>query len=200
MSRRALVVVFAAGYALAAAGCSSEPKVELASAETALSQAAAAEAGTYAAQEFEQATSLLEEARVALQAENEKFALFRDFDPVAERLSQARHRAESAVQSATMEKDRIRGETARALMDAEAALATAQAALDSAPKGKGTQADLEALNADLGVVRSALENAKQAMNAGKYFEAGSRISAAKTQANAISSQVEQAVAKRSRRS
>jgi hypothetical protein len=183
---------------LATAACSSEPTAELNAAQAALDQAKTAEADVYAPQQYQQLQAALGEIQAGIKAENEKFALFRDYDPLKQRAVEFRQTADATVQAAQAEKDRVRQEVEQALAEAESALTAAREALAKAPKGKGTKADLDALTADLDAVASALTTARQSVESGKYLEAKSQIESAKAQADSVAAEVAQALTRRGR--
>lgn len=200
MYRRVAGLLILAGLTLGLAACSSEPTAEVSSAEQAKNQAAAAEADKYVPDQFQKAQSTLDQAQAALKEENNKFSMFRDYDPIRTQLSQATQEFNDAAQAAQTKKDEVQQQNEQDLADAEQALASAQSALEKAPKGKGTQADLEAMRADLDAASTALDNARQQQQAGNYLEAQSQIQTAKAKAQSVSSQVEEAMqARRGRR-
>lgn len=188
------------GLTLGLAACASEPTAEVSAAEQAKNQAAAAEAETYVPDQYQKAQATLDQAQTALNAENDKFSMFRDYDPIKTQLSQATQEFNDAAQAAQTKKEEVRTQNEQDLADAEQAVAAAQSALEKAPKGKGTQADLEAMKADLDAASTALDNARQQMQSGNYLEAQSQIQSAKAKADSVSSQVEEAIkARRGRR-
>lgn len=199
MRKREFVLLAVAFLTLAGLGaCSSEPAEELAAARAAIDEARAAEAETYAPEQMDEMTQKLRDAEAAVQAENEKFALFRDYEAANSALAEVREGAQEAVQTANTEKERVRQEAEQALVEAEAALNSAQTALENAPRGKGTRADIAALNADLEAVRSALESARQAIQAGQYMQAKNQITSAKSQAESVENEIEQALSRSGR--
>ena len=200
MFRRITFSIVLASLAFLFASCSSEPTQEAAAAKSAMDQAVAAEAETYASADYQSAKETLDEAQAAIKAENEKFSLFRDYEPTVAKLNQAKAQFAAAAETAKTEKEKVRQETEQALAEAEQALTSAREMLAKAPKGKGTKADLAALAADLDAVSTALDSARQSITSGKYMEAKTKISSAKSQAESITSEVEQAIAKKGRRS
>ncbi len=199
MYRRLAGLILLTGLTLGLAACSSEPTAEISAAEQAKNQAAATDADKYVPDEFQKAQSTLDQAQTALQAENDKFSMFRDYDPIRTQLSQATQEFNDAGQAAQTKKEEVQQQDEQDLADAEQALASAQSALEKAPKGKGTQADLEAMSADLDAAGTALDNARQQMQAGNYLESQSQIQTAKRKADSVSSQVEEAIKARSGR-
>jgi len=200
MFRRVTFLIVFASVAFLFASCSSEPTQDVAATKSAMDQAVAAEAETYAPTDFQTAKETYDEAQAAIKAENDKFSPFRDYEPIVAKLNQAKTEFAAAAESAKVEKERVRQEAEQALADAEQALTSAREMLAKAPKGKGTKADLAALTADLDAVSTALDSARESISAGNYMEAKTKIASAKSQAESITSEVEQAMtAKRGRR-
>lgn len=196
MFRRLTFLIVLASVALLFASCSSEPTPDIASAKSAMDQAVTAEAETYAPADFQAAKETYDEAQAAIKAENDKFSVFRDYQPIVAKLNQAKTEFVAAAESAKAEKERVHQEAQQALADAEQALSSARDMLGKAPRGKGTKADLAALAADLDAVSSALGSARELISAGKYMEAKTKIASAKSQAESVTSEVEQAMAAR----
>ena len=198
MYRRVAGLFILATFAFVLAGCASEPTAEVSAAEQAKNQASAAEAEKYAPDDFQKAQTTLDEAQTALKAENDKYAMFRDYAPVKTKLAQATQEFDAAAQAAQTKKEEVRQQAEQGLTEAEQALASAQTALEKAPKGKGTRADLEAMKADLEAASQGLDSAREQLKAGNYLEAQSQIEAAKTKADSVSSQVAEAIKARRR--
>lgn len=183
---------------LGAGACASEPTEEMTAAQAAYDQAVQAEAETYAPDQFAQAKQLLEEAKAAVEAEKERFALVRDFDAAKEKLAQAKADLEAAASAAQQAKEQVRQEAEEGLAAAEQALQEARDLLAKAPRGKGSQADLEAMQADLTAAEEALASARQALEAGKYMDARAQVNGAREKIDAVKQQVEAAIATRRR--
>ena len=200
MYRRGAGLFLLAGSILVLAGCASAPTEELNTAQQAKDEASSAQAEKYVPDEFQKAQSTLDQAQTAMNAETNKFSAFRNYDAVKTQLAQATQEFKTAAQDAQTKKDEVQKQDQQDLADAEQALATAQSALEKAPKGKGTQADLEAMKADLDAASSSLDQARQHMQSGDYLEAQTEIQAAKSKADSVNSQIEEAIkARRGRR-
>lgn len=178
--------------------CSSKPEAELAGAEAAVSQAKAAEAETYAPDAYREVVQLMNEAKIEIETQSNKFALTRDFESAKQKLIRTQEMAVNCLKSAQETKEMVRIQTEQALLEAEQALTQAQAAFETAPTGKGTKADLEMIQADLQAAQTALEEARTIMNSGRYYEANPKLTAVKNHADAISTEIEQAKSRRTR--
>lgn len=126
--------------------CQEPPTAQLTIAEQALASADQADAATYASAELTAASDALATAKSAVEAQNEKFAPFRDYEEATRQITEAQTKADHAKMAAIAGKEEARTE-------AEASLAAAEAAVDEAealvaeltactPYPKGFAADL----------------------------------------------------------
>ncbi len=184
------------GALLLMAGCASKPDQAVTSAQQQQTQARAAEADVYAADLYKKGQEALDAAQAEIQAQDAKFALSRDYSKAEALLNEAATTMEQAASAAATNKEAARAQAEAALTQAEEALASAEKALQTAPRGKDTRADLEAMNSDLAAAKAALGEARQAFQASNYADANSKLDAVIATAQEISSDVEEAKAKR----
>lgn len=192
----ALVV---SGLVVFAAGCAQRPELELNAAQEAVKNAVSAEAGVYAPDELKAAEDLMSSAAAELSAQDEAFALSRDFDQAKKLLADAEAKGTAAAEAARANKEQVKLECEELKLAAEAAIATATEMLAKAPKGKGTKADIEALQGDLSGLGTALTAASASYDAGQYMTARDELRSVVTKAEAISAEIETAILKRGSR-
>jgi hypothetical protein len=149
-----------AAFALA---CSEPPQKELHQAEGALDAARAAGAETFAADEYREARSLLDQAQQAVAQRDYRLALRHAID--------ARDRAEEAAGAAADRKAEARGQAERALVAAEGAVRDAQRRLDAARAARMRSRDLAPLVSAIADAEAALQKAREAMKREAYLEA-----------------------------
>ncbi len=146
---------------LLAAGCSKQPEMEIAKANTAAGEAIAAEAAVYAPE----ALQGLEESQKALQRELEvqekKFALFRNYDEAKIVAESVRLKAEKVRDTAVEKKTQAQQETAALIESTRSLLTEVQTMLASAPTGKGTALDIQVMKADLVTMESDITEASK---------------------------------------
>lgn len=183
----------------ALAGCAKAPDAELQAAQSALDAAKAAGAETYAPESLSRAEDTLAQAQAEIDAQNDKFALFRSYQRATELLAQAKTEAEQAQADAEAGKEQARREAQGALEQARTALDSATAALETAPRGKGAGADIEAMRADLEALTQSLAEAEAAFAAEDYLNAKSKAEEVQQQAAAIEADIAQAKARTGRR-
>jgi hypothetical protein len=178
---------------LLAGGCAKPPEQETVRAESALEGARGAEAEKYAAQEFRGAEAALREAKQEIEAQNERFALMRDYEEGTKKLAAAEEKANAAKTAAVANKASAKQEAEDRVRQAREAVTAAETALASAPRGKGTKADIEALTADLDEVKAQLGELDTKLASEDYFGARDRADSLITAANSVSTEIQAAI-------
>lgn len=179
--------------ALALTGCAKVPQQEVDSAHAALETAQSADAAAYAAESLSKAEASMQQAEAEIAAQDEK--LFKSYDKAGELLAQAKTDAEKAAADAAAGKQAAMDAAGTAIADATFAVDAAAQAVATAPASKDKKADVEAMNADLDTLRGLLSEAQGAYDAGDYNTARERAEQVKTEADAISADVQQAQGK-----
>jgi hypothetical protein len=176
-------------------GCGKVPEEVKQATDQARSDAMSVEADKYAPEAFAKAQATYEQATAEEDAQNQKFALIRNYNKETELLNQSKAEFEQAKQDAAAGKERTRTEAEQMVSEARAALDSAEATLAKAPMSKDTRADVEAMKSDVVSYRQALTDAETAMNTGDYISAKSKAEAVKTKAAEIEADVQGAIAK-----
>jgi len=192
----ALAVVFA--------GCAKPPDTEMKDAQAALDDARTnAQADKWAASEFAAAKSKLDEANAEVDAQNQRFALMRNYDKAKELFAQAKTDSDRAKQAAAANKETAKNEANNKVQEATTALTAARDALTKAPVTKDTKADIQLFTSDLDGLDQSLGDVRNMIASEDYTGASSKASAIMAQANDIATKLteatEKAAAKRGRR-
>lgn len=180
-------------------GCQESPQQELEEAQQVIEQARQAGAGT---QFLGQAEDTVKKAQEAIHAQEEQWALLRDYNSAKELLNQAK---KEALQAKT---DAIQAQTAAPVVDDKekseglAATAEAQSALDeaknllaTAPTGKDTTAAFLAMEGNLQSAESILDEISRQDDQQDYQKIKAQAQRAKELAVQVSQQVQQALSK-----
>ncbi len=194
MSR--IAVVLSILLVLVFTGCSKVPEIEMQATQTALDAARSAEAELYAPEAYQTAVDTLNAAMAAKQEQDSKFKLFRSYGDTKDLLIRAKVLADQAASKAAVEKERIIREVTDLIASAQMAVDNANAALAGAPVGKGSRAEIELMKSDLGFAATALGEARADFDAGMYEAARTRAQAAIDKANAVSGEIEAAIARK----
>jgi hypothetical protein len=197
MFMRVASILLALAVAVMVSGCGKAPQDEMNVTEDALSNAQAAEAQAYAPASYQQALDSLNAAKVEIQNQDSKFALFRGYGRSEELLAASKSLAEKAVADAQAAKEQVRLEDSVLMIRVDSLFTAARAALRAAPTGKGTKADIELIKSDLASVQQTYATVAADYNAGKYLVVKSKLEAASTQLNRIIAEIAAARAKAS---
>jgi hypothetical protein len=196
---RQISVALAGGALLALAACAQPPQQAIDGANQALEKARTAGAEEYAPEAWQLAQDSLKSATTEVQAQNDKFALFRSYDQASQLLDKAVKAADAAASEAGSARDEAKKRAEVAIQEAQAAVQAAQEALTKAPKGKGTEADLMAMKGELETMTASLAKAQESFAAGKYLAVESSAHSVTEQANAIATDIAQAQSKSKKR-
>lgn len=157
-----LRLLAAASLAAIALACSEPPNKELHQAQGALDAARAAGAETFAAAEYRDARSALDQAQQAVTQRDYRLALRYALD--------ARERATEAARAAGNHKAEARGRAERAMAVAETALRDAEARLKTPALAKVRARDLAPARNAIADLRDALQKARAAMDKEAYLD------------------------------
>ena len=197
MLTRVSSILVALAIVLLVAGCAKAPQEELKTSEDALANAQLAEAQDYAPASYQQAMDSLNAAKVEIQAQDSKFALFRGYGRAKELLAASARLGDKAVTDAQAAKEKVRLEDSTLIAQIDGLMVTAKDALAKAPKGKGTKADLDLIASDLASVEAGQAAAVADFNAGKFLVAKTKLESTVAGLNRIISDIEAAKAKAS---
>ncbi len=179
---------------LGLAACEDPPEPAIQSARAALTSAETAGADEYATQSLAAAEAAQQALDAELTVQEEKFAMFRDYEEATRLATEAQAAAERAAADAEAGKQQVRRETEALIAQARAIIDEASTMLASAPRGKGSEVDLAVLQADIAGAGALLPEVEQSLAAGRYLEAKSRAESALATAQGVKDQVLAAIA------
>jgi len=192
-------LLFATGLlvvALVFAGCAKPPEMEMNAAKTALDDARnSVQADKWAPTEYQQAKSTYDAATAAVEEQNQKFALTRNYDKAKESFEQAKTESESAKQAAVANKEAAKNQANTKLQEASAAIDAAREALKAAPVTKDTRADIQLFTADIDGLDQSLGEVRSMISSEDYMGASSKADAITQQANDMATKLTEATQK-----
>lgn len=188
---RLMILLFVAAVVLA--GCAKPPQVEIDAAKAALETAKAAGAGDYASASLNAADDLLNQLNAELKAQEDKFALFRNYDKAKELSASAKAAFEKAAADAEAAKEAVRAETVSLLESAKTSLTEVTDMIAKAPRGKGSAADLTMLKADVDAAGATFAEIEAALAEGRFLDAQAKARAANDTIARVRSEIEQAM-------
>ncbi len=176
-----------------AVGCSKPPEAEMKDAQMSLDDARnSANADVWAPNEFQSARSSLDSANAEVKAQDERFALMRNYDKAKEMYAQAKTDAEKAKRAAATNKEAAKVEAEQKLQEATAAIESARDALTKAPRTKGTRADIALFTTDLDGLDQSLEEVRRLIANEDYRGATSKATAVSQEASEMATRLSEA--------
>jgi hypothetical protein len=136
------------------ASCAKAPQAEIDAANAAIEAAKTAGADRYVPESFNAASEALKSAVTAVEEQNSKFALFRNYDAAKTTLASVKTLASKAVDETTAKKTALKAEVTQALTDLSKLIADNKEMLTKAPKGKEGKAALEAIGQEIAAVET----------------------------------------------
>jgi len=187
-------VVLMGAAVLGLAACEDPPEPAIQSARAALTTAESAGAADYAPESLGAAEAAQQALDAELTLQEEKFAMFRDYEEATRLATEAQAAADRAAADAEDGKQQVRRETEALVAQTRAIIDEASTLLASAPRGKGSEVDLAVLQADISGAAALLPEVEQSLAAGRYLEAKSRAESALATAQGVKEQVLAAIA------
>lgn len=136
------------------ASCAKAPQAEIDAANAAIQTAKTAGADRYVPESFNAASEALKTAVTAVEEQNAKFALFRNYDAAKTTLASVTTLSNKAVEETTAKKAALKAEVTQAVTDLGALITANKEMLAKAPKGKEGKAALEAIGQEIAVVET----------------------------------------------
>lgn len=183
-----------AALLMVVAACAQPPTEKLAAAEKAVGDARAAGAPTYLGEDFTKLEGMLASAKKEVAEQDAKFALLRDYGKSEQLLASITTDAARITTETGKKKEEAKVAATQAQQAAQAAVQAAQALVAKAPAGKD-RAALQAIKADSEGLTASLAEIQKAIDGGDYQGAQAKAKAIQEKAQAISTEVETALAK-----
>lgn len=177
------------------AGCAKQPTMEMDSAKKAGEEAKAAGSERYLPEDTKKVDDSLTAALDEVKAQDEKFALFRNYEKAKQMLAQAKANAEKVKADTAAKKEEAKKNAIAGLEAAKAAIEESKALLAKAPMGKGAKADIEAMKGDIKGLEDSLPELQGLIDKEDYLTAIDKAKVIKEKAEGVSSQVKAAMEK-----
>lgn len=200
MRRNTFVV---GGMVLAAAalvvGCAKPPQQELDGAKAAMTAAEQAEAPKYAPEAWDKAQQAMNAVNAELEAQNNKFALFRSYTKTKQLIQDATTSANEAKDAAVAGKEKAKNDAQAAIDAVKASIEEAKtelAALEKCRrKPKDLRKDLELMKGNLDGYANQVTDIEGAFNREDYFGAKAQAESLKGQVDTMVEDLKSARAK-----
>jgi hypothetical protein len=190
--RRVLVSIL--GICALMSGCAQPPAEQLNAAEQAVKDAQHSGAATYAANDYAKVEGLLAAMKTEVAEQEGKFALLRDYGKAEQLAATAKAEAERVKAEAGKKMEEAKFGATQAQQAAEASVKSALELVARAPAGKD-RAALESIKTDAGALKASLNDVQMTLDKGDYLSAQTKATAIKEKADAVSHEIETALAK-----
>ena len=178
------------------ASCAKAPQAEIDAANVSIEAAKTAGAYRYVPESFNAASEALKTALTAVEEQNSKFALFRNYDAAKTTLASVTTLSTKAVEETTAKKEALKAEVNQAVIDLNALIVANKELLAKAPKGKEGKAALEAIGQEIAVVETvSAEVAAGVANNEDVLTLSEKIKPAVEKAKAINTELTDVIAK-----
>ena len=182
------------------ASCAKAPQAEIDAANVSIEAAKTAGADRYAPESFNAASEALKTAVTAVEEQNAKFALFRNYDAAKTTLTSVGTLATKAVDETTAKKTALKAEVTQAVTDLTALIVADKELLAKAPKGKEGKAALEAIGQEIAVVETVnTEVTAGVANNEDILTLSDKIKPAVEKAKAINTELTDVIAKKGKK-
>lgn len=174
--------------------CAKPPTEQIEAAEKAIKEAQASGASTYVPDEYAKIEGTLAALKKEETDQVGKFALFRDYGKVEQLAINAKSEAERLITEATKKKEEAKAAALQAQQAAQEAVKTTLELVAKAPAGKD-RAALESIKADAEALKASLNQVQMALDTADYPTAQTKAKAIHEKSQAVSQEIEAALAK-----
>jgi hypothetical protein len=179
---------------LVVSGCAKPPTEQVNAAEKAVKEAQQGGAATYTAEDYAKLEGSLAALRKEIADQDAKFALFRDYGKAEQLAASVKADGERIKTEAAKKKEEAKAAALQAQQVAQEAVKATLELVAKAPVGKD-RAALEAIKADAEALNSLLNQVQASIDKEDYTAAQTQAKAIQEKSRAISSEIEQALAK-----
>jgi hypothetical protein len=175
-------------------GCAKPPTEQIEAAEKAVKEAQESGAATYAAQDYAKLEGTLAALRKEVSEQDAKFALLRDYGKAEQLAASAKADGERIKADAIKKKEEARAAALQAQQVAQDAVKATLDLVAKAPVGKD-RAALEAIKNDAEALKASLNQVQIAIDKEDYPAAQAQAKAINDKSQAVSAEIQNALAK-----
>src|SRR5262245_33551546 len=188
------VLVSIIGISLVIGGCAQPPADQINSAEQAVKDAQQSGAATYVANDYAKVEGLLAAMKTEVAEQDAKFALLRDYGKAEQLAATAKAEAERVKADAAKKMEEAKFAATQAQQAAQSSVASTLVLVAKAPAGKD-RAALESIKADAEALKASLNDVQMMLDKADYLGAQTKAKAIQDKAEAVSHEIETALAK-----
>jgi hypothetical protein len=200
MKKGLLKLVAFSVLVISLASCAKAPQAEIDAANVSIEAAKTAGADRYAPESFNAASEALKTSLTAVEEQNSKFALFRNYDAAKTTLASVGTLSTKAVEETTAKKEALKAEVTQAIADLTATITADKELLAKAPKGKEGKAAVEAIGQEIAVVETVNTEVTAGLaNNEDILTLSDKIKPAVEKAKAINTELTDVIAKKGKK-
>ncbi|HKY72977.1 MAG TPA: hypothetical protein VJL88_13740 [Nitrospira sp.] len=188
------LVVSIVGTCVLMTGCAQPPADQLNAADQAVKEAQQSGAATYVANDYAKVEGLLAAMKAEVAEQDGKFALLRDYGKAEQLAATTKAEAERVKADATKKMEEAKFAAAQAQQAAQASVASTLALVAKAPAGKD-RAALESIKTDAEALKASMNDVQMMIDKSDYLAAQTKAKAIQEKADAVSHEIETALAK-----
>ena len=190
--RHILVAALSAWFL--AAGCAQPPADQINAAEQAVKDAQQSGAATYVANDYAKVEGLLAAMKQEVAEQDAKFALLRDYGKAEQLAATTKAEAERVKADAAKRMEEAKSAAIQAQQAAQAAVKSTLELVSRAPAGKD-RAAVESIKTDAEALRASLNDVQMMLDKSDYLGAQTKAKAIQEKAEAVSHEIQTALAK-----
>ena len=190
-----IAMLFFGSAIILLSGCQKAPQAEIDLAKAALESAKSAEVHRYLAAEFQAIQDSLNAALAAIEVQNAKGSLGRNYDESKQLLSKVTEMANISVSNVQKKKSELQSQGELLLSELKVLIDENKVLLAQAPKGKDGKAALDMMSQDMAAIESTLSEAAKLISGGDVLSAYDKLTASKNKATSIKNELDAAIAK-----
>ena len=176
------------------AGCAKPPAEQITAAEQAVKDAQQTGAATYVPDDYAKLEGTLAAIKQEVADQDAKFALFRDYGKVEQLAATAKAEADRVKAESAKKMEEAKNAALQAHHEAQEAVKTTMDLVAKAPTGKD-RAALESIKTDAEALRASLNDVQMMIDKTDYLAAKTKANAIRDKSQAVSHEIETALAK-----
>ena len=194
MKIRQVLVPMILGMTLLLGACAQPPADQINAADQAVKEAQQSGAATYVANDYAKVEGLLAAMKTEVAEQEAKFALLRDYGKAEQLAATTKAEAERVKTDAVKKMEEAKSAATQQQQTAQAAVASTLQLVAKAPAGKD-RAALESIKTDAEALKASLNDVQMLLDKADYLGAQTKAKAIQDKAEAVSREIETALAK-----
>jgi hypothetical protein len=193
MKNKILMGLAAIAMVAVLSSCGKKPQAEIDATNAAIEAAKVAEAPVYLPAEFAAVQDSMNAINAEITAQESK--LFKKYGPIKAKLEQTLTLANQVASNAAVKKEEVKKEVETAMADLKTVTEDNKTLITKAPRGKEGAAVLEQIKTEMATIETSATEVQGLYDKGSYMDALNKVKASQERANAIHTELSDAIAK-----